>query len=285
MKKILRWLLVAVAGVAVLAGAVVSIAYLATEPLLRRTYESPLRSIAVPDDPESIAEGRRLATIRGCFDGCHGKGVGGAVFWEEPWIARVVAPDLTRIFAQYTNAELERVIRRGVRRDGTSIWVMSSNMFYHLADEDLGKIIAFIRSLPAGNGPDTEFWLGPLGRLMMVVDPMSPLAEEIERDAPWTRPEELAGEHGQGRYLALTVCTECHGMDLAGAPDGTAPDLVVAVGYTEGQFAHLMKTGEPIGDRQLDLMALVARKRFSQMTDAEVRALYNYLLARAREPK
>jgi cytochrome c553 len=282
MNRPLRWAVAILGGAAVLACALVAVVYLATEPLLRRAYDAPLRPIAVPQETEAIAEGQRLAAIRGCFDGCHGQGVSGAVFWEEPWVARVVAPELTRVFSSHSDAELERVIRRGVRQDGSSVWVMPSNMFHHLSDADLGRIIAFIRSLPPGDGMETEVWFGPLGRLMLLLDPWPPMAQEIASDAPWATAAELEGEGGLGRYLALTVCTECHGMDLAGAADGTAPNLVVAAAYSQEQFARLMRTGKPIGDRELNLMALVARERFSRLTDAEVGALYAHLQARTR---
>ena len=55
---------------AVIAYAVV---YGALERRLRTTYEIPVVSISIPTDPESIAEGRRLATVHECFSGCHGK--------------------------------------------------------------------------------------------------------------------------------------------------------------------------------------------------------------------
>ncbi len=282
MKRALRALAFGVGALAMLAALGLSLVYVATEPMVRRTYDRSLRPVVLPADADSIAEGRRLALIRGCFDGCHGSAASGAEFWIEPWMARLIAPDLTRAVAGMSDSELERVIRRGVRMDGTSTWGMPSSMFYHLTDDDLGRILAFLRALPASDGPETEIRIGLLWRRQLLQDRLLPYAEEIARDAPWLTETDRASEHGHGRYLALTVCSECHGMDLRGAQDGTAPDLVVAAAYTQDQFAQLMKTGEPIGERQLDLMALVARGRFSHFTDDEVRDLYGYLIARSR---
>ncbi len=257
--------------------------WMATEPMIRRTYQAPLQSIAVPTDEIAIAEGRRLARLHGCLDGCHGHGVAGYDFELDPWDGTMIAPELTQVLATHTDSELERVIRRGVRRNGESTWGMPSSMFYHLTDADLGRIIAFLRSLPPGDGPATRIRVGPGWRLDLLHDRYLPMVEEIRRHAPWLTPEDRQGEHGRGRYLVLTVCTECHGMDLGGAPDGSAPNLLVVAGYSEDQFAHLMKTGEPIGDRQLDLMARVARTRFSNFTAEEVRAVYGYLSARVQD--
>lgn len=283
MKKTLRWLGFGVVLASVLAGSAIAYVYVATEPLVRRQYDLSIRPIAVPTDAAAVAEGRRLSLIRGCFDGCHGKGASGGVFWDERWVGRLVAPDLTRVAADMSDPELERVIRRGVRKDGTSTWGMPSSMFYHLSDDDLGKIIAFIRSLPLGDGPATQAWIGPLWRLDLMHDRLLPYAEEIARDAPWMTAEELQGEQGRGRYLALTVCSECHSMDLNGATDGSAPNLAIVAAYSEPQFAKLMQTGIPLGGQKLGLMELVALKRFSNFTDEEVRELYRYLRSRAME--
>jgi cytochrome c553 len=271
---------------AVLACAATAFIYLATEPLIRKIHEVPGRSIQIPTDPGSIAEGKRLATIRGCFDGCHGPGIEGGEFLDIPWITRLVAPNLTQIAASHTDAELEKVIRHGVRKNGKSVWGMPSSMFYHLSDEDLGRIIAFLRSVPVSEGPETEVWIGPLWRLElarwrlgMQDDLYLPLAEEIGRDAPWIKGDIEPAERNRGRYLAVTVCSECHGMRLRGDVEGSTPNLAIVAAYSEVDFFRLMRTATPLGGRQLGLMGMVARKRFAHLTDDEIRALYSYLHA------
>lgn len=271
---------------AVLACAATAFIYLATEPLIRKIHEVPGRSIQIPTDPGSIAEGKRLATIRGCFDGCHGPGIEGGEFLDIPWITRLVAPNLTQIAASHTDAELEKVIRHGVRKNGKSVWGMPSSMFYHLSDEDLGRIIAFLRSVPVSEGPETEVWIGPLWRLElarwrlgMLDDLYLPLAEEIGRDAPWIKGDIEPAERNRGRYLAVTVCSECHGMRLRGDVEGSTPNLAIVAAYSEVDFFRLMRTATPLGGRQLGLMGMVARKRFAHLTDDEIRALYSYLHA------
>ncbi|MGE0031691.1 MAG: c-type cytochrome [Steroidobacteraceae bacterium] len=283
MKRLCRFLGISAAVGLALVGLSASFVFVATEPLIQRTYVMSLRPIAVPADEASIAEGRRLALVRGCFNGCHGPGVAGAEFEDDPWLGRMVAPELTQVVAAHSDEELERVIRQGVRRNGLSTWVMPSNMFYHLSDQDLGHIIAFLRSLPPGAGPATEVRIGPGWRLDLLQGRYLPMVEEIRRDAPWLTTPQMQGPDARGRYLALTVCTECHSMDLAGAPDGSAPNLVVVASYMEPDFMRLMRTGVPIGERDLGLMGLVARERFSQLNDDEVHDLYQYLSARARE--
>ena len=80
-----------------------------------------------------------------------------------------------------------------------------------------------------------------------------------------------------GKYIAMTSCPECHGPELRGWPDDNVPSLAIVAAYSLEDFTALLRTGEPIGGRELDLMAEVATKRFSHFTDSEIAALYVYL--------
>jgi hypothetical protein len=118
MRRVLRWLGFAAAGVAALAVVAVLVVYALSERVLRRTYAPPVApafATALPADSASLAEGRRLALTRGCYNGCHGQGLAGSVFFDEPGVARLVAPDLAAAARRYSNAELGRVIRHGLR--------------------------------------------------------------------------------------------------------------------------------------------------------------------------
>src|SRR6185312_9499640 len=73
MKRLLRWIGVILATLAGLACIAYGIAYVLSERAMRRVYEVPRVALSIPTDAASVAEGRRLAVIRGCFGGCHGK--------------------------------------------------------------------------------------------------------------------------------------------------------------------------------------------------------------------
>lgn len=139
MSRLVRWFAIGLAGLLSLAALAWSALYVGSELRLRQRYEQPLYPLTLPTDAAAIAEGKRLARIRGCFDGCHGRDISGGVFWDEPWQARLVAPDLTRVAQSHSDAELERVIRHGIRQSGISTQGMPSPMFYHLSDADLGR--------------------------------------------------------------------------------------------------------------------------------------------------
>jgi hypothetical protein len=134
MKRLLRWVGIAVGSLVALGIIAYVAAYARSEALLRHTYEIPAASISVPTDPESVIEGRRLATIHGCFAGCHGKEAEGGVLFDQPIIAHLVAPNLTAAVRKYSDAELAVAIRHGLRPDGHSMVVMPSEGFILLTD-------------------------------------------------------------------------------------------------------------------------------------------------------
>jgi mono/diheme cytochrome c family protein len=279
MKRLLRWVGIAVGSLVALGIIAYVAAYARSEALLRHTYEIPAASISVPTDPESVIEGRRLATIHGCFAGCHGKEAEGGVLFDQPIIAHLVAPNLTAAVRKYSDAELAVAIRHGLRPDGHSMVVMPSEGFILLTDEDLGRIIAFLKSLPAVDGPGPGLSLGPAGRVGFAIGKFKLVAQLIAETVP--PPEATSEEATYGRYLARTSCVQCHGTDLRGTsnPDFTSPDLQVVTAYSPEAFTELLRAGVAIGERKLGVMGAWAQNNLSQLTDAEIAALYSYLHA------
>ena len=279
MKALLRWILIALAGVVALGIAAAVIVYGLSERALRRTYPVPTVAISIPTDAESIIEGRRLATIRGCVGGCHGRQAEGRVMFDEPMIARFVAPNLTAAVQKYNDAELAVAIRNGLRPGGRSMLVMPSSAFVGLTDADLVRIIAFLRSLPVVAGPGPSFTVGPLGRVGLVIGKFKTEAQFIAETVP--PPEATNEEAAYGRYLARTVCAHCHGTNLRGAstPDFTSPDLGIVAAYSREEFTQLLRTGTALGGRNLGTMSPWARSLLSHLTDTEIAALYSYLHA------
>ncbi len=161
---------------------------------------------------------------------------------------------------------------------------MPSPAFFDMSDEDLAAILSYARTLPdrGENLPKSETFI--LGRLELMQGLFPPDASTIDHREP-RRTYDFADSKQRGEYLARIACAECHGVDFTGAP-GPAdakppPDLMVAAAYTPDQFSHLMKTGEPIGGRDLRLMGDVARSRFAHFTNDEISAMHAYFVERA----
>ena len=279
MKRVLKWIGV---SFVVLAGLVVAgygAIHILSEGILGRVYPVPATGVAIPTDAASIAEGRRLATLRGCYGGCHGREAEGAVMLDKPMIARIVAPNLTAAVRKRSDAQLVAAIRNGVRPDGRSMIAMPSESFVALSDQDVGRIIAFLKSLPAVPGTEAGVTPGPLGRFGIVTGKFKPIAQLMAESAP--PPPAKDSEASLGRYMAWTTCGSCHGPDLRGAsnPSFTSPDLRVAAAYSPEAFTKLLRTGVAIGDRSIPVMGEWSRRRLAHLTNAEIAALHAYLHA------
>jgi mono/diheme cytochrome c family protein len=284
-RRFLRWarnVLLALVAIVLLAYSVI---YFLSQQTLRRAYGEPLVSLTIPTDSASIVEGKRLAQLRGCSGGCHGHEIEGETFLDDPLLAHIVAPNLTEAVRRYSDPDLARIIRRGVRPDSHTVVVMPAEMFSVLTDADVAKILAYLRSVPRMPGPLPDVRLGPLARLGVVLKQYEPAVALVHRADSLTPTYPAPGDAtAPGAYLARTSCTECHGVGLTGAHvgDQTSPDLKIVAGYSSDAFTRLLRTGKGLGDRELGMMSEVARGRFTHFTDAEIAALRTYLLARAR---
>ena len=277
--RLLRWIGLGLASLVAIGVVAYFVMYILSERILQRTYPLPAAAVSIPTDAAAIAEGRRLATVHGCYGDCHGKQGQGAVLFDQPIIGRVVAPNLTAAVRKYSDTELVGIIRHGVRPGGRSMMVMPSEAFVFLTDEDLSRIIAFLKALPPIEGPDPAITLGPLGRIGVAVGQFKTAAQLIAEIVP--PPAASNSEAAHGRYLAQTICAHCHGTSLRGAsnPDFTSPSLQVVAAYSAADFARLLKTGIALAGRTLPTMSPYARALLSHLSDAEIAALYSYLHA------
>lgn len=226
---------------------------------------------------DSISHGKRIADVLGCT-GCHGSDLTGKD-WSEPGFGKLWTANLTRAVPRYTDEQLARVITDG-RRPDRELWEMPSHLFTHLTREDMGALIAFLRSTaPTGPvRPEPVFEEGAR-REIAAGEFTSSHAQVKEKGSVW--PPDAGSEHALGRYLVRSTCAECHGLDLRGGkPYATAkprPDLRMAAAYDSEQFKTLLRTGKAAGDRELTLMSTVARGRYKHFTDDELKAVHGYL--------
>ena len=249
-----------------------------------RSYDVPAAlAIEIPADEQSVTEGGRLVKLLGCGPECHGRTLEGGLVIGDGALLRLVTPGLGRAMREYSDAELVRVIRQGVRRDGRSVFLMPSEAYSRLADDDVGKLIAYLRlALPAaGEGRQAviDFTVG--GRLALLSGRLQPVAETIVHEAlrpPQHRPSDPAS---LGEYLAASVCAECHGADLRGSARTVAPDLVMVSVYPPESLARLLRTGESIDKRRFDSTHVRITERLSTLTDEEISAIDAHLRARA----
>ncbi|MGV3516004.1 c-type cytochrome [Luteitalea sp.] len=244
-----------------------------------RTWEGVVAATwpgVVPSDAVSVAEGARLARVLGCAD-CHGERLQGRALPEALPFAEVIAPNLTRVVPGYGDPELVRLLRHGVRRNGTGVFVMPAPAFFHLSDADIALVLAYLRRLPREEGHEQATSFTPRAHAAIAVGRLRPVPDAMDHGATRVDPGTPDDTAARGRYLAHVACTECHGSSFEGGMAGKAPPLAIAQTYTDEGFRHLMRTGETPGRRDLFVMDDTARARFAHFTDAEIQAVLTFL--------
>ena len=203
--------LIAVVGVTAIFGT--------SEWRLRRTHDVPLAPLRSGLESPDPMEGERLAKIVGCWAGCHGQtGQGGSIDMDGYY--SVTAPGLPSIIPRYSDAELVRLIRFGVKRDGSSALGMTSYTFYPLADEDLANIISHLRRqppLPTAPGHRTisttariKLALGEWQASVARVSEAHPGRFPLELHVPRVRPLALPGLLAGNQKIGSPSSSRCH---------------------------------------------------------------------------
>src|SRR6266508_644169 len=143
---------------------------------LHGKYDVPVETITIPTDEATIARGEHIATIRMCGH-CHMENLSGQVA-RAPGLVTLSVPNLTSgtggVGATNTDEGWVRAIRHGVGQDGRGLVLMPSRVWYYLSDEDLGALIAYLKSLPPIDHEMPPTDLGPLGRVMLTLGQLPP---------------------------------------------------------------------------------------------------------------
>ena len=253
-------------------------------------YDVPVETITIPTDPASIARGEHVAIIHMCGD-CHNDDFSG-ISDSAPGLITVSIPNLTAgaggVGATNTDEDWVGAVRHGVGYDGRGLLLMPSSTWYYLSDQDLGALIAYLKSLPLVDNEMPETELGPLGRVMLALGLLPPEIVpnviSIDHDAPRPIPPEPGVTVEYGLYLART-CMICHGPELNGRTISMGgPEKYVALnltpggelqGWSEDDFIKTMRTGITPGGHQIN--DVMPWEYFGQMTDDEMKAVWLYL--------
>jgi len=202
---------------------------------VNKVFDVPPSPITRATAPDEIARGGRLFRTL-CFD-CHA-GPGGSrptgarvtsapAFIGEVWASNITADPQNGVGA-WTDGELARLLRNGIRRD--HYYAATMSRFGHMGDEDVAAIIGFMRSddpmmaaTPAAPSvPPSKMALG--GVLALAY------AAGLDASGPERLPTPARGPTADyGRYLAAFVyaCVDCHTNGLNGAAEKLgAPGLM-----------------------------------------------------------
>jgi mono/diheme cytochrome c family protein len=285
MTSITRWTARIVGALVMLLAVAVGVVYAASERRFRKHFEVPSHPIRVPTDSAAVARGEHIATIRGCME-CHGAGFAGHVGVDDPLLGRLAGPNLTNggRGAALTDADWERAVRHGVRRDGAPLLIMPAFEHTGMSDEDLGALIAYVRSLPSVTQLPPASRAGPVLRGLFAAGMVLLLsAEQVDHEKPHPAHVDAEPTPAYGNYLS-GMCQGCHGPQLSGGKiPGAPPEWKPAANITpagighwsERDFMSALRTGRRPDGSPID--TLMPWREFGKMNDVELRALYAYL--------
>lgn len=267
-------------GLGALILVVVAAGFAVSEVMIGKRSDTPSVEISASQGADAIARGQHLARLYGCM-GCHGDTLEGEVWEDGFWVGSLYAANLTTAMPRYTDTQLARAIRGGVRQDGSPLWGMPSESWIAATDEEMADLIAWLRTHKPTGKPTPLPRFGPLGRVGVIMGEFKPSAIYVT-EAIAAPAFDAGPAFARGRHLAQTVCSECHNSDLKGR-EGDTPDLLMAASYSLEDFTRLMRTGVPVSGKELRLMSDVSRSRFAHFSDQDIADLHAYLTARAEQ--
>ena len=290
MKRVLKFLGLGLASLVGFAALALALVAGRVELNRNRTIAFDPHPFSIPNDAASIEEGRRQVQVKACTD-CHGADMGGFTFVNEAPVGTFSGSNLTpgrgsRV-AGYRDIDWIRAIRYGIGADGRPLIMMPSGDFHGMSNEDLGAMIAYLKTLPPVDRESLTQKVGPVSRVLYSLGQMPLLFphEHIDLNA---EPVEkvLAGETAEyGQYLAQG-CVGCHGPGFSGGPiPGVPPswpharNLTPSGSFAQWSFADFEKVltkGITPDGRQINPQ-FMPWKAMAAMTPTELKALYLFL--------
>jgi len=206
--------------------------------------------------------------------------------------SRNITPDVETGIGSWSDDEVARAIREGVRKDGTALFpVMPYVDYASMDDEDVKAIVVYIRTLaPVRNQVPARNLPFPLEYIVKTIP--QPITSARPAHASAT-PQE------RGSYLVtLAGCAGCHtitesgvpraGLTLAGGAKFDLPGGVTTHSanitadpsgiqhYDEGMFIQVFRTGSLPGRMLSHIMPF---EFFRNITDDDLRDIFAYLRA------
>ena len=286
MKVVGGSLVVLAAGVGIAAGAAVLI----SDHKMKRIVDVPIASVNFASFNPSIERGEYLFVTRGCSE-CHGTRGEGKLVFEDPSSGFYVhSPNVTRggggAAATYNDTDWVALLRHGLRPGRTPVFVMPSEDYAQMADEDIAALVTYIRSMPPSAERKAEFRLPLMLKALYAFGVAQDASEKIDhtKAAPTRVPDE---SHAQGEYISKT-CMGCHGAGFSGGKiPGAPPVWPAAANLTSAadgamttryasieQFRQMMRTGKRADGTSIGVMPFESLRA---MSDTELDALFGFL--------
>lgn len=288
MSKALRMAAWIGVGFVIVVGGTLTMNQMKSRRILEKTRTVAVRPVSIPTDAAALARGKHIAQSRGCVD-CHGADLGGAKVVESGAMGVWYGPNLTSgkggRAGTFSNDDWVRAIRHGVGPDGRGLFLMPSEEYQHLGDDDLGAVIAYLKSVPPVDRPNVPIQLGLIAQMLVATNKIKLSADVI--DHLNVRPPTVAPgvTLDYGRYVAVG-CVGCHGPNYSGGKiEIGPPEWPEAANLTphassrltqwsEEDFIRTLRSGRRPDGTELNV---AMPRNFGLMNDVELKALWMYL--------
>lgn len=272
-------------GVGVIAGA----AILLSEQKMHRVLDVNIASTNLASLGADTSRGEYLFLTRGCSE-CHGaRGEGRLVIDDQSSGFYVYTPNITRggsgAAATYSDTDWIALLRHGLKPARTPVFIMPSEDYAQMADEDVASLVTYIRSLPGAPERKAQIRIPFMLKALYGFGLTTDAAAKIDHTRP--APARVPGDsHAQGAYVAKT-CAGCHGEGLAGGKiPGAPPTWPAAANLTSAadgamnryasveQFRQMMRSGKRADGTPISVMPFESLRA---MSDTELEALFGFL--------
>jgi mono/diheme cytochrome c family protein len=295
MKVFLKWLGIVLGALLGLIAIVLVFFYFKGSASLSRAYNIAPETITIPTDAASIARGKHFVHAI-CAD-CHGADLSGKLLLDAPF-ATIYTANLTPgkggAGLEFSDADWVRALRHGVDNQGRGLNVMPAQVFWNFNDQDLGEVIAYLKSLPPVDAEHPDPKVNALGKIMIGAGMFGPAmvpANVIAHDQrPPVVPVGVTAPYGE--YLvSVSGCHDCHGAQLAGGKS-TKPGAIDAPNLTPGgevnawaeaDFIQTIRTGVAPSGHPLNPDEM-PWKSFNNYSDDELHAIFLYLQSLPKLP-
>lgn len=263
---------------------------------LDKKYDVAIPTVTRSTDPQVLARGKHISDSLGACStaDCHGGDLAGGKTLEMGPLGTITSPNVTVRLAAYSDGELVRLIRHGIKRDNKGVVLMPSEEFGWMSIEDATAVVSYLRTLPVVTKADGPMKVGLLGKIL---DRQNKVALDVARridhgarakEVP-PAPEPTAK---YGEYLVKN-CRGCHGDTLAGGPiPGAPPSMPVPRNITPHEtglkawsfedFLKVCNEGLSKDGKKLDPM--MPYEALSKMNEVEKKAMWAYLQTTAAKP-
>lgn len=298
MKRVFKWIGIVLGSLIGLVLLAVAVLYFIGNARLNKTYDFPPSNVVIPTDEASIEYGRHRAET--LCQGCHGADLSGINDWFSAGpLGTIDSANLTSGEGGFgrevaSDEDYVRAIRHGIDPEGKPIFMPAVVSTANLSDEDLGAIIAYVKSVPPVDHQTNGQNFTPLAKIMLAAGvlgqlPVESVSHEVHVSAP---PRGVSVEYGE--YMVNTNdCRICHGPQLNGGPFPDPTIKLISPNLTPGgepgfwtveQFIATIRTGTtPSGhDLNPDRMPW---KDFRFMSDDELNAIFMYLQSLPKLPQ